>query len=278
MYRKLALVLAACAWALPAAAVNITVEFEAVVDGFTSAIPAIPFIKAAPPPSPGASTDAALPVPGPVIPGDPVGPSLGDVVAGTVLFEIDKGDAVRNVSGAAPIAGADPRLVAATVSAVDRVEACTDAEPCVFAGPVPKFMIPIERTTARGTLTAEYEPNVTFTSPTFDSAVEWLDLAILIGAPLNGGPAPASFFELLRLPGALPLEVDYMRVERGMASFPGVDPDDCGFFTCTTVSATVISGAIRIDGGPTPIPVPASLAALLAWLGALALLRLSARG
>ena len=276
MYRNVALAMVVSLWALPAAAVNVTVDFEAVVDGFLTSFPSIPTAALASPPPPAASSsEATIPIGGPVIgfPTDP-GPSLGDVVTGSVSVEIDGRDAVMNVSGRAPIAGADPRLVSATVSGIDRVEACTAADPCVSTGPLPQFLIPVEQTTARGTLSAKYEPNVTFTSPTFDSSVSWLDLAILVGAPLDGQPTPPSFFELIQLPGALPLKVDYTRVDRGMIAVPGLEPDSCAFFSCTLVSATVTSGAIRIDGEPAPIPVPMSLAALVVALGALGSLRI----
>jgi hypothetical protein len=239
--------------------VNVTVDFVGVFTGPSEVDPFNP-----------------IPVelaegPAVVLPPDPGGPSGGDVVSGSVSFETDN-DQVKNLSGSLPIAAADPPLESATVSPVERL--CE--EPCVTIGPIPPPLIPLDETHDRGTLSVDYAPNEIF-DPTFDNSVEWLQAAIIIAAPVAGDPPRSSFLDLLGAEGALPIQVDYTRISRGNLSFPGIDRDDCGFFTCATFSATVTSGAVRVGDSPAPIPVPPAIAALLAALAALAALRRPAR-
>ncbi len=252
MIRTAALAVAACLCGLPAAAVTVTVEFEATVDR----IPFVPLARRA--------SAKLIFVPPPL---EPVGPFLGDVVSGRVSFDLDGMDRVQNVSGSAPIAGSDPKLESATVSPVERIEGCKGPS-CFTIAPEPKPLVPVAATKARGTLTVNYGPNVTFTDPTFDSSVEWVDLSIEVAAALDGEPSPADFLDLLQLPGALPVAIEYTRIGRGNLFIPGADPYDCAIFGCATFGATVTSGEIRVGNLPAPIPVPPTIAALLTALGA----------
>lgn len=257
MYRSVAFALATCAWGLPAAAVTVTVDFVGAINiapiGPISGAPIVPGIVIGPPI-------------------EPIGPSLGDTVTGTVSFEINETDQVGNLSGRLPIGSANPSLPSARVSTVER-RVCAQDDPCVSTGTVPAPLIPVDETQDRGTLTVKYGPNVTFTDPTFHTSVEWIQASILIAALVEEDAPSSSFFDLLQLPGALPVEVHYTRVSRGNLFLPGVDPRDCSVSNCTTVSAIVTSGSIRAGEGPTPIPVPPTVPAFLAALGALAALR-----
>ena len=262
MVRTAALAVATCFFGMPAAAVTVILEFEAIVDRVP--LPFQPFTRPA-------AADTTFIVP----PFEPVGPSSGDAVSGRITFDIDDADRVRNVSGSAPIAGADPALESATVSTVERVEGCKGD--CVTIDPPIKPLVPSTATVAQSILAVEYGPNTTFTDPTFDSSIEWLDLSILVAADIDGDPSPPSVLSLLQLPGALPVAIEYTRISRGMIFIPGVDRDNCALFGCATFGATVTSGSIRVSDAPAPIPLPPAVASLLAALGALSALRRSAK-
>ena len=217
-------------WSLPAGAATVNLQFEAIVE---SVLPAEQAAR------------TQLVIFDPEIP-DPA-PSPGDVVSGTLAFEIDGAGNLGAPFGSLPIAGANPGLELASLSPIE-----------VDAG------------VARGTIRVAYGPNITFVDETFDRSVEWLDATVHVAAPSGDGTPPSTFFDLLASDGSAPIGVDYTLITRGNLSFPGVDRNDCGFFYCEIVRATVTSGTITLSDTPAPIPLPASVTMLLAGLGGIA--------
>lgn len=230
MTRCIALAAMACVWSLPASAATVNLQFEAVVDSLVHVEEAA--ISQAVVFDPETTDPRPLP---------------GDVVSGSLAFEIDAAGNVGAPFGSLPIAGDDPDLESVSLSPIE-----------------------VEDGMARGTIEVVYGPNTTLVGETFDSSVQWLDAMIHVAAPSGDGMPPSTFFDLLASDGSAPIGVDYTRITRGMVFFPGVDRNDCGFFVCKIARATVTSGTITLSDTPAPIPLSASVTMLLAGLGGIA--------